>query len=328
MKVLVIGLGSIGRRHAANALALGSEVALVRHGKSHDKKQSAFLKKHALQCFYDLSEALREWKPNAVIVANPTALHLETARAVLRYSNAHLFIEKPISHEIHGVSPFLKMAEKAGRIVAVGYHFRHHPQLKKIKALLEKGALSDIFFARFTTGEYLPNWHPWEDYRSGYAARAELGGGAALTQSHDVDAALWFFGPAQRARGNFRTSGLLELNVDDNTDIHATLERCPSASFHIDYLTRPPLKRYEIFGTKGRLEWNYRHDGSTLELLRANGTTRSYPLPKNFDRNDMYLAALKEFFACIKNKNQPLSNGWSALAVLQLIERCSKNKNR
>ena len=148
-----------------------------------------------------------------------------------------------------------------------------------------------------------------------------LGGGAALTQSHDIDAALWFFGPAKEARGAFNTSGLLELAVDDNTEITARLERCPSVSFHIDYLTRPPLKRYEIFGTKGRLEWNYTHRGSTLELLRANSTTRSFPLPKNFDRNDMYLATLKEFFTCIKNKKQPLSGGWSALGVLRFINR-------
>jgi len=325
MKFLVVGTGSIGRRHFRNLHALGiRELAVVRSKRRMDKPQRKFFTTYRPRAFYDLALALAE-KPDAVVVCNPTSLHVSTARAAI-HASAHVFIEKPISHSLAGIDSLIREAKKRRRIIFVGYHFRYHPQLIAIKRLLEKKSLGVVFAARFTTGEYLPDWHPWENYRKGYAARRELGGGVVLTQSHDLDTAFWFFGKPHSVMASMRTSGLLKLNVDDTAEMVFSLEHCPAVSIHLDYLARPPEKRLEIFGSRARLEWDY-HKGS-LRVINHAGGIRRILLPKRFERNRLYLAEVKDFIACLRRKRQPDSNGVSGQAVLKMCLRVKEASSR
>jgi len=315
MQFLIVGLGSIGRRHAKNLYSLGyKDISVVRTKKRADSEQEKFFREHKPKVFYDLRKALKE-KPDVVLVTNPTNLHLQTAEAALE-SGAHLFIEKPISHTMRGVSEFLKRAKKMKRIVYVGYNFRHHPHIEYTKKLLDEKKLGTVFSARFITGEYLPGWHPWEDYRKGYAARKDLGGGMLLTQSHDIDTALYFFGLPKRVHGSRKNSGLLQITADDIADLileypHGTV------SLHIDGLTSPPIKEFLIYGTKGNISWDY-HKGILLITIHGKTTIKKL---KNFDRNSMYIAEIKEFISCIRKKKEPMSNGKTGAEVLALTEK-------
>lgn len=315
MRILVIGTGSIGRRHFRNLHALGfRDLAVVRSRRRTDAPQREFFTRYRPKVFYDLRAALAE-KPDAVFVCNPTSLHVPAALRAIR-SGAHVFIEKPISHSRAGVGALIHEARQRKRILYVGYHFRHHPLLKTAKRLLDAGQLGKIHSARFVTAEYLPGWHPWEDYRKSYAARRDLGGGVVLTQSHDLDLIYWFFGKPRLVTACVRSSGALGIPVDDIAVMTFKTPRCPVVVSYLDYLSRLPVKGFAISGSRGLLEWDYH--GNFLRLAPVRGKARVMKTPRGFERNDMYLAELRDFLRCMRQGKQPATNGEAGAAVLNM----------
>src|SRR5262249_17927426 len=163
------GLGSIGRRHLASLRTLGwPHIRLYRTGHS---TQSAALWA-GIPVDFDLGTALAR-RPLAVIVSNPSALHVPLALDAAR-AGAHLFIEKPLSHDLAGVAELESLVAARGLTALVGFQLRFNPGLRQIRAWIRAGAIGTVVSAQVHWGEYLPDMHPWEDYRVGYAARPEL----------------------------------------------------------------------------------------------------------------------------------------------------------
>ena len=172
MKFLIAGLGSIGRRHLRNLKTLGqTDLLLYRTHQATlpDTELSDY------PTYAELNEALAQ-QPDGVIVANPTSLHLEVATAAAR-AGAALLIEKPVSDSLLGIRELQAALDEASKPALVGFHLRYHPVLRQIKELVDSNQLGKALKAHAHWGEYLPGWHPWEDYRNSYAARADLGGG-------------------------------------------------------------------------------------------------------------------------------------------------------
>ena len=170
MKFLIAGLGSIGRRHFRNLIALGEkDIVLLRTRKATlpDDELAGY------PVETNLHEALKKHKPDAVIVANPTSMHLDVAIAAAE-AGCHLLLEKPVSHSLERLDVLQKTKEKSGSKILVGFQFRYHPMLNKTRGLIQSDALGKILTVHAHWGEYLPQWHPWEDYRQSYAARADL----------------------------------------------------------------------------------------------------------------------------------------------------------
>ena len=150
-RILLSGAGSIGRRHFGNLRSLGyRDIAVLRSKRRMDVPQRKFFYKYQPPVFYDLKTALAE-KPDAVLVCNPTSLHVSTACAAVR-AGSHVFIEKPISHRQTGVDALLREARESKKIIYVGYHFRHHPLLKTTKRIIDSGKLGKLHADRFITG--------------------------------------------------------------------------------------------------------------------------------------------------------------------------------
>ena len=183
MKFLIAGLGSIGRRHFRNLIALDErDIVLLRTRKATLPNDE--LAGYPVET--DLTEALQKHKPDAVVVANPTSLHLDIAIPAAE-AGCHILLEKPVSHSLERLDVLQKTAERMGSKILVGFQFRYHPTLNKARQLIQSSALSKILTVHAHWGEYLPQWHPWEDYRQSYAARAELGGGVIVTLTHPLD---------------------------------------------------------------------------------------------------------------------------------------------
>jgi len=160
MKYLVAGLGSIGRRHLRNLLALGErDIIFYRSRLSTlpDDELAGF------PVETNLGAGLAH-RPDAVIVANPTALHLAVAIPAAE-AGCHLFLEKPVSHSLERLDDLRTAVRRGGGRVLVGFQFRFHPTLQIAARLLAESAIGRPVAARAHWGEYLPNWHPWEDYR-------------------------------------------------------------------------------------------------------------------------------------------------------------------
>ena len=163
----------------------------------------------------DLEKVLEKFHPDIVLVTNPTARHLDVAIQAAN-SGCNLFIEKPISNSMDRVDELESALANGGGKLLIGYHFRYSPGLRFAKSLVDEGAIGRPIQARVYWGEYLPDWHPWEDYRDSYSARSELGGGVVLTLSHPFDYLRWLFGDVEEVLGTIGNSGSLELEVEDH----------------------------------------------------------------------------------------------------------------
>jgi predicted dehydrogenase len=309
MKFLIAGLGSIGRRHLRNLLALGERDILLY------RTHSSTLPEEELAGFLvetDLEDALSH-HPDAVIVSNPTALHLQVAIPAAR-AGCHLLLEKPVSHSRESIDELLNAVQRFGVQVLVGYQFRQHPGLQRVHRLLAEGKIGRVLSAHAHWGEYLPSWHPWEDYRQGYSARTELGGGVILTLSHPLDYLRWLLGNVETLWAFTGKQGELGLDVEDTAEIGLMFANSALGSLHLNYYQSPPIHYLEINGSHGSLRWD-NSDGS-VHLTLDKGTMDRYELESGFTRNDLFLAEMRHFIDVVNGEAQPvcsLEDGCQAL---------------
>lgn len=320
MKFLIAGLGSIGRRHLRNLVALGEEDILLY------RTHQGTLSEAGLEDFPsidDLDSALAA-RPDAVIVANPTALHLQVAIPAAE-AGCHLLLEKPVSNSMDGVEQ-LKSVVRAGRSkVLVGFQFRFHPGLQLVKEFLESGAIGQPLSARAVYAEYLPGMHPWEDYHQSYSARRDLGGGVILTLCHPLDTLLWLLGDVDRIWGFAGQLNSFVIEVEDTAEIGLRFESGVLGSVRLDYNQRPPSHHLEIVGTQGTVCWDNREN--TVRLYRADRDHEAgepedrwemYPVAEGFERNDMFLAEMRHFLAVLKQGTEPLCSLEDGIKTLEL----------
>ena len=312
MKFMIAGLGSIGRRHLRNLRALGEEdILLYRSGRS--TLQDDELEGHITETELDAALA---YKPDAVIVSNPTALHLDVAIPAAE-AGCHLLVEKPISHNLDRVDELLAAVKRGGGKVLVGYQFRFHPGLQAVKRWLMEGRIGKPISAHAHWGEYLPDWHPGEDYRQSYASRRDLGGGVVLTLCHPFDYLRWLMGEVVFITSWTGQIGKLDLDVEDIAEAILEFDSGAVGHVHLDYLQRPPAHRLEIIGTEGTIRWD-NADGYATICRSVEGKWESSALPDGFDRNALFIAEMKHFIDIASGDEEPacsLDDGVRTLRV-------------
>ena len=313
MRGLVVGLGSIGRRHARNWAALNlGPLAVCRQVNAPQPEPLG-----ADATFFDDLDAALNWQPDVVIVANPTSLHLEVARRAIG-AGAHVLVEKPISHTLAGVAALIADARARQRHIAVGYNLRFTSGLARLRHLVRSDAVGRVITARAEAGEYLPDWHPWEDYRQGYSARQDLGGGAVLTFSHEIDALAWTLGAPDRLTGLVGHASSLEIDADDVADIVVGWAGRAQGTIHMDYVRRPRRRTLEVVGERGVLRWEY----DANRVLHSQPETGQWRIEQGdpaATRNDMYLDELRDLAACVRGeREEPLVTAEQGAAVLAI----------
>jgi predicted dehydrogenase len=324
MKFLIAGLGSIGRRHFRNLIALGEkEIVLLR---SH----RATLSDDELAGYpveTDLAEALKKHKPDAVIVSNPTALHLDIAIPAAEAGCA-ILLEKPVSHSLERLDVLQQAAQKSGSKILVGFQFRYHPTLNKARELIQTGVLGKALTVHAHWGEYLPNWHPWEDYRQSYAARADLGGGVIVTLTHPLDYLRFILGGVDSLWSFNEHLSSLELDVEDVAEIGLKFSGGAIGSVHLNYFQRPAVHQFEIVGTNGTLKWDNADGilhlqkmpapfGSYSDLPPAP-VSESFSPPEGFDRNQLFISQTKHLIEVARGKAQPICDLIDGKCALQM----------
>jgi len=313
MKVLVAGLGSIGRRHLRNLLALGERDILLYRTYQSTLPEDELA---GFPVYTDLDEALSTG-PDAVIIANPTSLHLDIAIPAAQ-AGCHILLEKPVSHSLERLDELQSVLKRSGSRLLVGYQFRYHPGLQKVASLLHEHAIGRPLSARAHWGEYLPDWHPWEDYRHTYTARADLGGGAILTLSHPLDYLRWLLGEVAAIWAFTSRQSELLIEVEDTAEIGLQFENGALGSVHLDYNQRPPAHYLEIVGTRGTLRWDSADGNARLFRAASPGEWESFPTPANFERNHLFLAEMRHFLAVISEDAPPACSLEDGARALQL----------
>jgi predicted dehydrogenase len=331
VKILFAGLGSIGQRHARNLRTLlGDDVELLAYrvrrtspvirpdlsaAADGDVEQAL-----GIRGFDDLGSALAE-KPDAVFVTNPNSEHVPVALAAAR-AGCHLFVEKPVASSLDGVDELGAEIERRGLVCLVGYQLRFHPALGLLRRILDDDALGKLLAVRIEFGEYLPGWHPYEDYRDLHVSRRAQGGGVVLAQIHDLDLVHALFGLPKRvfALGGKRSS----LEVDAEDTVSALLDCGVPVHVQQDLLQRPPVRVYELVGEDAKAVWDAY--AGTIAITRADAEPEVHDVA--VERNELFLAELRHFLACVRGEERPvvdLAAGVDslriALAVLRSLEK-------
>ena len=312
MKILIAGLGSIGRRHLRHLKALGADDILLYRTHQSTLPDEELT---GLPVETDLQAALAH-KPDAVIVSNPTAMHLDVAIPAAE-AGCHILLEKPVSDSLDRLNMLKDAAAASGSRILVGFQFRYHPGLMKIAEVLAEGLVGRPLSYRAHWGEYLPGWHPWEDYRKGYSARKDLGGGVILTLTHVLDYVHWLLGDLESIWAFNGKLSDLELDVEDTAEIGMKLNNGVIGSVHLNYTQQPPRHQLEIVCSGGTIRWD--HAGNGLQVFKAEtGDWQEYPLPVGFERDDLFKAQMAHFLQVAAGEEMPRCSLEDGITALEL----------
>ena len=318
--ILIVGYGSIGKRHFKNiSKILDAKIIVLTKQKNLPE-----LQKNNVYVVNSLKEAL-SYKPNIGFVTNETSFHVDTA-IKLANNGMNLFLEKPLSHSTKNVNKLQKIIKKKKLITQIGCHMRFHPCVRKIKNILEKNSLGRILSVDIESSSYLPDWHPYEDYRFGYAARDDLGGGISLTSIHEIDLLYWFFGMPQKVFSIIGKFSDLKVKTDDLSVMTFLLKNKIIGEVHLDYFQRPEFKSCKIKGVKGTLYW----DSCINEVNffpHKSQKWKSLIKIKKFQKNSMYVDEIKYFFNCIKSNCITMNNIDDGIKTLQIVLSAKKSSN-
>lgn len=307
MKVGVIGLGSIGSRHARNLRALGHEVI----GYDPSAASCAKYAESGGVCAVSPDEIYIGCQ--AVIVASPSQYHLQDSLAAVGQGK-HVLIEKPLAHTMRGIEDLLEMARSKSLVVALGMNMRFNPAIRRLNEYVQDGKLGRILWANYWHSSYLPDWRPSADYKAGYAADPKSGG-VLFDVVHGFDLMQYIFGKYRVAASVAGSSGTLGIPSDDYADVICKGENAANLTLHMDFMTRPKTHLVTVAGENGTVKVDITGrlfvytgvDGSIVDQLDYSGT----PV------NDDYIAELDDFIGAIGGKalgGCPLSDGHEVLS--------------
>ncbi len=324
MKFLICGLGSIGQRHFKNLKSLGcDQIAVYRTFLGSDNPAvNALLLEYAPPQFNDLQEALKTWKPDVVLVTNPTSLHVPVALEAAK-AGCHLLIEKPVWHRLGPeLDELLAVVDAKKLKVAVAYHWRFNWFLQTLRDWMTEfnGRVGfKPISVRASVGEQVADWHFWEDHRVSYACRKDLGGGVILTLSHDLDMLYWLFGKPEKVLAVGGNLVHKDIDVEDTAEIVMRFKGGPVAYLHMDYWQPERTREMKILCEGHRFDWRPNYVAGWL--YENDGPFREHCGPDQSEetRNKMHLDMLKHFLAAIDGgPMDPLCDLWQAVDVLDM----------
>jgi predicted dehydrogenase len=294
LRVLVLGVGSIGERHIRNLWALGVTQITAYRTRNLPFRDIGLAK---VTVITDLN-AIQPGTIDCAIICSPTHLHLEQSTWCAAFG-IHTLIEKPISHSLEAWSHLKQTVLEKRLVFSVAYMMRFHPLAIALKEIIASGSLGKVVYVESEWREFLPDWHPWEDYRESYAALAEMGGGAALTLSHDLDLVCWLLNRNpiswQSQRANSPT---LQTTADTISDFLLTFPDGIFGRVHLNMAAPIPQRKTQVIFEKGIATFDY--FGNTL-ITEKKGKPKSEIMVPDFERNQMYVAELMAFLTNVNS---------------------------
>jgi predicted dehydrogenase len=323
MKVIVIGTGSIGKRHMANLNSLGHEVF------AFSERQNQGLA-HELPRFVTRISDLTQLPPSAMdaaVIANRTDQHLASSLQALAFCNA-LYIEKPLSANLRGLEDFSSQCLVTSSVIELGFMMRYHPNLQWIKSFLQSGQLGEAIHIRASVGQWLPDWRPGTDHRQGFGAFYRNGGGVTMELIHEIDLVNWLMGEAVDVCAMMRPLPQLEIETEAISEISMRLTHGKLAQVHLDYVRPGYGRTLEVICEKGVLTWDY--STSRVMVSNSDGSTSLLNEAIGFERNNMFMDAMRYFLKRVEQPSLPpaasLDEGIQSLRVALASHQSSRER--
>ncbi len=320
-RILIVGRGSIGRRHYNLAKSFFPDASIAVFSSSIDQDDFPL----RIRTKYEISE----FKPEISVIANTADLHLEFA-IFLAELNSHLIIEKPISINSAGVEALLGEIERKKLHVMVGYNLLYLPSIRLLHSLLSDQSIGRILDVRAQVGQDLQTWRPNRDYRSTASASKLKGGGVLRELSHEISYVLSLFGAPTWIFADLNKVSSLEIDVEDMAHILLGLKdddgRDFTARIDLDFVRKDEVRSCTIIGTEGTLEWN----GLTGEVHKDVGSEKQEIIglgPRDSDI-DSYRLEWEDFLDSITAETVPGNVLQNAILTLRVIEACEESNSR
>jgi predicted dehydrogenase len=306
--VLVIGLGSIGKRHIKILKETIACKILVMRNKNKVAEDLPGVDKYV----YGWKGINRE-NIDFAIICTPTALHINSALALAR-RNIPFLIEKPVSASLNKVNELVRLVNSKKLPVLVGFNLRHHFLYKKIKKIISSGELGKILAYFSETGQYLPQWRSY-DYTKSCSSSKELGGGVIFDLTHEIDLAADFLGNVERAVCFKGKLSDLKVNTEDLAEITFVHKNGAVSHIHLDYLQRQYTRRMKLIFENGEILWDY-----ALGNIKVISPNRShyYHQPNKYSRDDTFRAQLKHWIKVLDFKEHPEADLKTGIYVSKL----------
>jgi predicted dehydrogenase len=314
LPVLVIGAGSIGERHIRVLWSLGyNNIHVLRR----ESKIFRDIGNASVTVHLSWEDAMKI-NPYAAFICSPTSLHLEQTLLCIK-NGIHLFVEKPLTHNLEGIHQIKKAILDSGVYLQVGYMMRFHPLIVKIKEDILSKKYGDLISIQSKWAEYLPDWHPWEDYRQSYASRKELGGGVTLTLSHDIDMALFLANSAVNSFHLIKNyNSKLEVDVDSGSDILIEFENKIIANIHLNFYEKIKERFLKLVFDDASFNFDFYQSKLTITTVEKVDIIEL----RTFDRNDLFVAQTKCFFDQIVGLNSNEISLQQIVCSEQIIKIC------
>lgn len=329
--VLFFGLGSIGQRHFRNLKKIDSKLNFfcIRKKKTSpllsDKNQ--ILQKKLITNKIGIKEInfshIKKYKIDTAFITNPTSLHIKTALKLANL-NINLFIEKPLSHNLTGVSKLKKLIKRKKIKCEIGFQTKYDDLLIKIKNIIKSKKYGKIIKCNIDHRHYLPNHHKYENYKISYASNKKLGGGVILCFSHEIDYAQYLFGnPKKIIPINISSEKNLNIDVETSAQFAILYKNNLPVTFNLDFLKKKSSRNCEIEFEKANLRW----DLNKNEII-INDILQKKIKSKNLKRNELFLKALqyvKKSFSKNKNAKNNFENGLINLNTILRVKKSLYN---
>ncbi len=319
MKILIVGLGSIGKRHLNNIFSLGyREIALVSSGKNIPKEYSA------LQIFTTIQAAIEVEKFDAAVICTPTAQHIEALTLLLESGIKNIYVEKPVSNTFNDILKVQSLITNSSSRVQVGFDMHYDLGLQKVKSLIQQKVIGQIVSVNAQVGQYLPDWRPQEDYSKGMSAKKETGGGVMLDLVHEFDYLYWLFGKAQTIASLNKNSGSLNIETEDIAEVLVKFKSGVIGTIHLDYLQQKLVRNCLVTGSAGSIKW----DLSTSKVYWILKDKTEYEFNySSFERNDRFVNIIKDFLDKEVNDHVTMFNNGLVSLKMVLAAKYSSDNN-
>ena len=294
MKILFVGLGSIGQRHLRNLQRFGpfDYVALRATNRPLPEEFARIPMKVVTRVEHAVAE-----QPDVAFLCAPAVVQQAVLEPLVHETRCHFFIEKPIAPGLDGLAGLADVLDEQHRKSIVGYNLRFHPVSAVVREALRFGTLGKVCSVRASVGQYLPDWHPQENYRQGYSANRSLGGGVLLDLIHEIDLLYSWFGRPQVVKAIAGTVSKLDIDTEDTAAVVCRFDDGIIGCIQLDYVQRVPARGGTIVGDAATLSYDLMKSECRIDRPGADPVVHAF---HDFVRNDMYVAEVAHLFDAIE----------------------------
>ncbi|MEN6315665.1 MAG: Gfo/Idh/MocA family oxidoreductase [Clostridiaceae bacterium] len=316
LKILIVGCGSIGKRHAGVLSSLGV-TGMLAYDPVESQLQALVNETPGVQPCGSLEEGLRQ-NPDAVFVLNPTKLHVPTAIQAIN-ANCHVFMEKPLSDSLDRVDELSGLAAEKNKKVMVGFCFRYHDGLLRAKNIIKSGKIGRIVSVRALMGEHFPEVRP--DYKNTYYVKYS----GAFELIHDLDLAIWFADQnVKKAYGVYGAFSDIGFEAPDTVELLLEFENRCAATVHLDFFQKPRRRTIELIGTNGVITVEFASwDEYTISIYDTVKRVWEKFTEKTA-RNDMFRDEDREFLQAVAEDKPIICSIEEARKSLEVILNVQK----